>query len=136
MDDVGRLIETVRFLTASPKKLSDSFQDSEVRVRRGVSDVGGEVEELERRLAAIEAQLLGMSDLSLSVQRERAPELPVDDATANRVIPALNLPLETILDVYVSAPIQLEPFSRLCALTARALNDQTDSVELESHHMP
>lgn len=77
-----------------------------------------------------------MSDLSLSVQRERAPELPVDDATANRVIPALNLPLETILDVYVSAPIQLEPFSRLCALTARALNDQTDSVELESHHMP
>lgn len=44
MDDVGRLIETVRFLTASPKKLSDSFQDSEVRVRRGVSDVGGEVE--------------------------------------------------------------------------------------------
>jgi hypothetical protein len=47
------------------------------------------------------------------------------------VIPALNLPLEMILDVYVSAPVLLEPFSRPCALSARTLNDQTDSVELE-----
>jgi len=131
MDDVGRLIETVRFLTASTRKLSDSFQESEARVRRGFSDVGADVEELERRLNAIEAQLLGISDLSLSLQRERAPELPVIDRTADRVIPALNLPLETILDVYVSAPVLLEPFSRPCALSARTLNDQTDSVELE-----
>jgi hypothetical protein len=130
MDDIDRLIETVRFLTASTRKLSDSFQDSEARVRRGFSDVGGDVEELERRLAAIESQLR-ISDLSLSLQRERAPELPVVDLTADRVIPALNLPLETILDVYISAPILLEPFSRPCALSARTLNDQTDSVELE-----
>ena len=131
MDDMDRLIETVRFLTASTRKLSDSFQDSEARVRRGFSDVGGDVEELERRLAAIEAQLLGISDLSLSLQRERTPDLPVVAATADRAIPALNLPLETILDVYASAPILLEPFSRPCALSARTLNDQTDSVELE-----
>ena len=130
MDDIDRLIETVRFLTASTRKLSDSFQDSEARVRRGFTDVRGDVEELERRLAAIEAQLLGISDLSLSLNRERAPELPVD-ATTDRVIPTLNLPLETILDVYVSAPVLLEPFSRPCALSARTLNDQTDSVELE-----
>ena len=130
MDDIDRLIETVRFLTASTRKLSDSFQDSEARVRRGFTDVGGDVEELEQRLATIEAQLLGISDLSLSLNRERAPELPVD-ATTDRVIPTLNLPLETILDVYVSAPVLLEPFSRPCALSARTLNDQTDSVELE-----
>lgn len=131
MDDLDRLIETVRFLTASTRKLSDAFQDSQARVRRGFFDVGGDVEELERRLAAIEAQLLGMSDISLYVQRERATELPVVDGTSDRLIPALNLPLETILDVYFSAPILLEPFSRPCALTARTLNDQTDSVELE-----
>ena len=47
------------------------------------------------------------------------------------MIPALNLPLETILYVYISAPILLEPFSRPCVLSARTLNDQTDSVELE-----
>lgn len=131
MDDIDRLINTVRFLTSSTRKLSDSFQDSEARVRRGFTEVGGDVEELERRLAAIEAQLLVISDLSLSLQRERAPDLPVVDATSDRVIPALNLALETILDVYVSAPVLLEPFSRPCALSARTLNDQSDSVELE-----
>lgn len=131
MDDIDKLVETVRFLAASTRKLSDSFQDSESRIRRGFSDVAGDVEELERRLAAVESQLLGISDLSLSLQRERVPELPVVDTTVDRVIPALNLPLETILDVYVSAPILLEPFSRPCAVSARTLNDQTDTVELE-----
>jgi hypothetical protein len=131
MDDTDKLVETVRFLAASTRKLSDSFQDSESRVRRGFSDVAGDVEELERRLATIESQLLGISDLSISLQRERSPELPFVEATADRVIPALNLPLETILDVYVSAPVLLEPFSRPCAVTARTLTDQTDSVELE-----
>jgi hypothetical protein len=131
MDDMDKLVETVRFLAASARKLSDSFQDSESRVRRGFSEVAGDVEELDRRLAAVETQLLGISDLSLSLQRERGPELPVVDATIDRIIPALNLPLETILDVYASAPILLEPFSRPCALSARTLNDQTDSVELE-----
>jgi hypothetical protein len=131
MDDMDRLVENMRFLAASTRKLSDSFQDAEARVRRGFSDVAGDVEELERRLAAVESQLLGISDLSISLQRERSPELPPVEATADRLIPALNLPLETILDVYISAPVLLEPFSRPCALSARTLNDQTDSVELE-----
>jgi hypothetical protein len=41
------------------------------------------------------------------------------------------LPIETILDVYVNAPVLLEPFSRPCAVSARTLTGQTDSVELE-----
>lgn len=48
MDDIDRFIETVRFLTASTRKSSYSFQDSEDRVRRGFSDVAGDVEELKR----------------------------------------------------------------------------------------
>jgi hypothetical protein len=131
MDDMDRLVENMRFLAASTRKLSDSFQDAEARVRRGFSDVAGDVEELERRLAAVESQLLGISDLSISLQRERSSELPPVEATADRLIPALNLPFETILDVYISAPVLLEPFSRPCAVSARTLTDQTDSVELE-----
>jgi hypothetical protein len=131
MDDMDRLVENMRFLAASTRKLSDSFQDAEARVRRGFSDVAGDVEELERRLAAVESQLLGISDLSISLQRERSSELPPVEATADRLIPALNLPLETILDVYICAPVLLEPFSRPCAVSARTLTDQTDSVELE-----
>ncbi len=75
MDDMDKLVETVRLLAASTRKLSDSFQDSGSRVRRGFSDVAGDVEELERRLATIESQLLGISDLSISLQRKRSPEL-------------------------------------------------------------
>lgn len=131
MDDLDRLVENMRFLAASTRKLSDSFQDSESRVRRGFSDVAADVEELERRLTALESQLLGISDLSLLLQREGSPELPPVEATADRLIPALNLPLETILDVYINAPVLLEPFSRPCAISAKTLTDQIDSVVLE-----
>lgn len=55
-------------------------------MRRGFSDVGGVVEELERRLAAIEAQLLGLSDLSVSLQCERSHEHPTVVATSDRAI--------------------------------------------------
>lgn len=68
MDDMDRLVENMRFLAASTRKLSDSFQDSESRVRRGFSDVAADVEELERRLTALESQLLVISDLSLLLQ--------------------------------------------------------------------
>lgn len=131
MDNLDKLVETVRFLMASTRKLSDSFQESESRVRRGFSDVAEDVEEIDQRLAAVEAQLVGIRDKALSLHRQRLPELPVVETTTDRVIPALNLPLETILDVYASAPILLEPFSRPCALTAKTLNGETASIELE-----
>jgi hypothetical protein len=131
MDDLDKLVETIRFLMASTRKLSDSFQESESRVRRGFSDVAEDVEEIEQRLAAVEAQLVGIRDQALFLHRQRLPELPVVETTADRVIPALNLPLEKIIDVYVSAPILLEPFSRPCALTAKTLNGETASIELE-----
>jgi hypothetical protein len=47
---------------ASTRKLSDAFQDSESRVRRGFSDVAEDVEEIEQCLAAVEAQLVGIRD--------------------------------------------------------------------------
>jgi hypothetical protein len=67
----------------------------------------------------------------LSLHRQRLPELPIVEMTADRVIPALNLPLETILDVYASAPILLGPFSRPCALIAKTLNGETACIELD-----
>ena len=36
-----------------------------------------------------------------------------------------------IADIYLSAPVLLEPFSRPCSLTARTLNGETDVIELE-----
>jgi hypothetical protein len=131
MDDLDKLVETIRFLMASTRKLSDSFQESESRVRRGFSDVAEDVEEIEQRLAVVEAQLVGIRDQALSLHRQHQPGLPVVETSTDRVIPALNLPLEKIIDVYVSAPILLEPFSRPCSLTAKTLNGETASIELE-----
>jgi hypothetical protein len=131
MDDLDKLLRTVRFLTASSKKLSDSFQESDSKLRCKIAHIAGDIEELEQRLADLEAQLVGIRDQALSIHRQRLPELPVVETTADRVIPAINLTIETILDVYAGAPILLEPFSRPCALTAKTLNGETATIELE-----
>jgi hypothetical protein len=131
MDDVARYVETVRYLMTSTRKLSEAFQESDVRIRRGFTNVASDIEDVERRLAQVEAQLINVRDLSLGLQREQAPAFPTETATANVVIPALNLPVDTIIEVYASAPVLLEPFSRPCSVTARSLNGEIDSTELE-----
>ena len=131
MDDVARYVETVKYLMTSTRKLSEAFQESDVRIRRGFTNVASDIEDVERRLAQVEAQLINVRDLSLGLQREQAPAFPTETATANVVIPALNLPVDTIIEVYASAPVLLEPFSRPCSVTARSLNGEIDSTELE-----
>lgn len=34
MDDLSKYVETVRFLMSSTRKLSEAFQESDVRIRR------------------------------------------------------------------------------------------------------
>lgn len=131
MEQYERLVETVRFLMASTKKLSDAFQDSESRVRSSFENVARDVEEIERRLESVEEQLVEQRDVSLVIRRSSAPELQTTLASSARVIPVLNLSVEMIADIYVSAPVLLEPFARPCSLTARTLNGQTDEIELE-----
>ena len=131
MDDVARYVETVRYLMTSTRKLSEAFQESDVRIRHGFTNVASDIEDVERRLAQVEAQLINVRDLSLGLQREQAPAFPTETATANVVIPALNLPVDTIIEVYASAPVLLEPFSRPCSVSARSLNGEIDSTELE-----
>jgi len=131
MDELSQYVETVRFLMSSTRKLSEAFQESDARIRRGFTDVASDVEDIERRLVHVEAQLTNVRDLSLGLQRGQAPALPLEAATAEHVIPILNLPVETILEVYTEAPALLEPFSRPCSVTARTLNGETDVIELE-----
>jgi hypothetical protein len=137
MDQFDRLVETVRFLMASTKKLSDAFQDSENRVRSSFDNVAKDVEEIERRLECVEEQLVEQRDISLVAHRSSSPELPTAQSSSSRIIPALNISVDVIADIYLSAPALLEPFSRPCSLTARTLNGETDVIELEvaSHSM-
>ena len=131
MEQYDRLVETVRFLMASTKKLSDALQDSQKRVRSSFENVARDVEEIERRLAWAEEVLVEQRDISLVVHRTSTPELPAGQSSSSRIIPVLNLSVEMIADIYLSAPVLLEPFSRPCSLTARTLNGETDVIELE-----
>lgn len=132
MEQYDRLVETVRFLMASTKKLSDAFQDSQKRIRSSFENVARDVEEIERRLERAEDLLVEQQDISLVVHRSSSPELPAGQSTSSsRIIPVLNLSVEMIADIYLSAPVLLEPFSRPCSLTARTLNGETDVIELE-----
>jgi hypothetical protein len=131
MVDLSKYVESVRLLMSSTRKLSEAFQKSDARIKRGIADIASDVEDIERRLVHVEAQLTNARDLSLVMRRRQAPLLPVEPATAENVIPVLNLPIQTILEVYTSAPALLEPFSRPCSVTARTLNGETDAIEVE-----
>ena len=76
MEQYDRLVETVRFLMASTKKLSDALHDSQKRVRSSFENVARDVEEIERRLAWAEEVLVEQRDISLVVHRTSTPELP------------------------------------------------------------
>ena len=63
MEQYDRLVETVRFLMASTKKLSDAFQDSQKRIRSSFENVARDVEEIERRLERAEDLLVEQQDI-------------------------------------------------------------------------
>jgi hypothetical protein len=65
MEQYDRLVETVRFLMASTKKLSDAFQDSENRARSSFENVARDIEEIERKLELAEELLVERQDISL-----------------------------------------------------------------------
>ena len=48
-----------------------------------------------------------------------------------RLIPALNLPHESVLDVYRNTPALLEPFARSVSVSGRTLSGSIDEIELE-----
>lgn len=128
----NRIVESIKFLLSSVKKLSDSFIDTERRLTRSFDSVAADVTDLQERIEWLEQQLVDLNDGALASGRPpMAPALPVRPDTGDRVVPAVNLPLDGIIDVYVSTPILLEPFSRPCSVSGRTLSGEIDDVELE-----
>lgn len=136
-----KVVETIKFLLTSVKKLSDTFVESEGKVKRGFNGVATDMEEMRQRLDWLEQELEARSDngerssLGGSGQGARMAvvetQLPVVEGTSEFRFPVLNLPLETIVEVYANTPILLEPFSRACSLTGRTLSGEIDALELE-----
>lgn len=139
MEPSDKVVETIKFLLASVKKLSDAFVESEARLKSGFQGVASDVEELYQRLEGLERQIAELADISAGqapatgAAPGRAVEthLPMMPGTEHFRVPALNLSIETIVDVYANTPILLEPFSRPCSPTGRTISGEINEVELE-----
>jgi hypothetical protein len=130
--DSGQVLESVKFLLKSVRQLSDRFRDTNDKLQRGFEGVEADVADLSARLEVIEKELVNVSDgLHLPQGGQAAPELPVRPGTEDMVVPALNLPLEDVIDTYATTPVLLEPFCRPCSLSGRTLSGEIEQVELE-----
>jgi hypothetical protein len=135
-----KLLDTIKFLLTSVKKLSDTFVESEAKVKRGFDGVASDVDDVRQRLEWLERRLeeTALANAAAGPGAEgvgpaaQTRQLPVAQGTAEFRVPMLNLPLETIVEVYANTPVLLEPFGRPCSLSGRTLSGEIDAVELEA----
>lgn len=133
MADANKIVETIKFLLTSVKRLSDSYLNAEARLGRSFDQVGRDFDDVHERLRWLEARLVNLSDEELRArQPTAAPALPTTEDSADRVVPVLNLPVEAILEVYATTPVLLEPFSRPCSVSARTLSGEIEAMELDA----
>jgi hypothetical protein len=132
MPQDDQLVESVKFLLKSVRQLSDRFLEADAKLSRSFDGVAADVNDLLERMERLEKGLAALADGDGPPPRSSAPpDLPVRPETAEWVVPAINLPLEAVLDAYRSTPILLEPFARPCAVTGRTLSGAIEEVELE-----
>ncbi|MGB5136819.1 MAG: hypothetical protein WBN89_16800 [Prochlorococcaceae cyanobacterium] len=131
MED-SKIVESIKFLLSSVKKLSNSFIANEEKLTRSFDKFAADVAHLQERIEWLEKQLVVLTDSALASSRTKMSSLlTVRPGSEEQVVPAINLPLEGILDVYASTPALLEPFSRPCSVSARTLSGEIEEVELE-----
>jgi len=131
MDEI-RLVESIKYLLSSVKKLTDSFVALEKRVTLSFENLAADVDNLLERIELLEQKSIDLRDYDpLTGRPPRTTALPVNPEMKEQLVPRINLPLDGILDVYATTPMLLEPFSRPCSVTGRTLSGEIDEVELE-----
>ena len=132
MDD-QKLVDSVKFLLKSVRQLSDRFIETNDNISRSFESVRQDVSDLCERIEKIEKKFQNLCDQELigSDVSRREPELPVRGDSSEALIPALNLPLEELLDVYRNNPALLQPFARPCSVSGRTLSGAISEIEME-----
>jgi hypothetical protein len=132
--DTDKLIDSVKFLLKSVRQLSDRFVDSNEGITRNFEKVCADIGVLVKRIEKLEGEMLNLLDKELitSDGPRRTPELPVRSDQQDKLIPALNLPIEALLDVYRNTPSLLQPFARACSVSGRTLSGLISEIELEA----
>lgn len=131
--ETDRLIDSVKFLLKGVRQLSDRFLETNENIARSFENVSKNIGELSDRVDQIDTELQKLRDQDLIAvdSNRRSPELPTRPDQRDLVIPALNLPIEAILDVYRNTPVLLQPFARACSVSGRTLSGTISEVELE-----
>jgi hypothetical protein len=132
--DSDKVVDSIKFLLNSVSKLSDRFLESNEATRRSFNHVRQDVDDMLQRLGRLEADLLVWRDQQLKAAAYSVspqPELPVKAGQDKMAIPALNLPLDGILETYRTSPSLLQPFARACSVSGRSLSGMISEVELE-----
>lgn len=133
MAEDDKIVQSIKFLLKSVKQLSDRFLQADAKQNQAIAAIHGDLSDLRERmerLGVIQPESAATS--SFVGVRQSPPELPVRTDTANRLIPALNLSVPAILDVYANTPVLLEPFARPCGVSGRTLSGEIEAVELEA----
>ena len=131
--ETDRLIDSVKFLLKGVRQLSDRFLETNENIARSFEKVSKNIGDLSDRVDQIDAELQNLRDQELIAvdSNRRSPELPTRPDQRDLVIPALNLPIEAMLDVYSNTPVLLQPFARACSVSGRTLSGTISEVELE-----
>ena len=132
--DADKLIDSVKFLLKSVRQLSDRFVDSNEGITRNFEKVCSDISDLAERVDKLQAEFLHLRDQELirSEGPRLIPELPLRPDQQDLLIPALNLPVDGLLDVYRNTPSLLQPFARACSVSGRTLSGLIAEVELEA----
>lgn len=132
--ETDKLIDSVRFLLKSVGQLSDRFVETNENISLSFQSVREDVSDLAERFAQLDAELQNLRDLELikADGSRPLPELPIKPQQKDLLIPALNLPVDSLLDIYRNYPALLQPFSRPCSVSGRTLSGSIAEVELES----
>jgi hypothetical protein len=132
--DADKLIDSVKFLLKSVRQLSDRFVETNENITRSFKHVREDISDLAERLEKFDAELQNLRDQALVSSKgpRLSPELPVKPGQEDRLIPALNLPIDALLDVYRNTPSLLVPFARACSVTGHTLSGSISEIELEA----
>lgn len=128
-----QVFESIKFLLTSVSKLSDRFVESNDAISKIFEGVQKDIKEYSIRIVELETRIQNLSDQQLlsSDLDGRSVQLPIKPDHQNMLIPALNLPCESIVDVYRNTPALLSPFARACSVSGRTLSGEIPEIELE-----
>ena len=129
-----KLIDSVKFLLKSVQQLSDRFVEANQGISNTLDKVFADSKEVSNRLQDIEVEVSEIRDQQLmggDRSFRASPQLPVTDEQRERLFPSLNLPIESVLDVYRNTPALLEPFARPCSVSGKTLSGEIKEIELE-----